>query len=76
MSKGMNDRTKVETVKLVGQIGPVVDWNTRQNNQLLEAFLALKSKGEAERFLRDIMTEKEILEFSNRLEAASRFPLN
>ena len=72
----MNDRTKVETVKLVGQIGPVVDWNTRQNNQLLEAFLALKSKGEAERFLRDIMTEKEILEFSNRLEAASRFPLN
>lgn len=47
-----------------------IDWNTRKNKQLIEAFLSLKNKNEAERFLRDLMTEKEILEFSNRFEAA------
>jgi len=47
-----------------------VNWETKENRQLLEAFLALKNKDEAKRFLRDIMTEKEIEEFSNRLEAA------
>ncbi len=70
MSKGMNDKTSMKTIKLVRQIGPVVDWNRKENNQFLEAFLALKTKDEAKRFLRDIMTEKEIKEFANRLEAA------
>lgn len=45
-------------------------WETKRNAQLIEAFLSIKNKDEAKRFLRDIMTEKEILEFSNRLEAA------
>ncbi len=48
-----------------------INWETKENKQLIEAFLALKTKDEAKRFLRDLMTEKEILEFSNRLEAAS-----
>ena len=48
-----------------------INWETKENNQLLEAFLALKNKDEIKRFLRDLMTEKEIKEFSNRLEAAS-----
>ena len=47
-----------------------VNWNTKENKQLIEAFLALKNTDEARRFLRDIMTEKDIKEFANRLEAA------
>ena len=48
-----------------------IKWEKEQNKQLLKAFLALKNTNEAKRFLRDLMTEKEILEFANRLEAAS-----
>ena len=47
-----------------------INWETKENRQLIEAFLTLKNKDEAKRFLRDLMTEKEIQEFSNRLEAA------
>lgn len=47
-----------------------VDWNTKENNQLIKAVLALKNADEAKRFLRDLMTEKDIKEFANRLEAA------
>ncbi len=68
MSKGMNKNTKISTVR---EIGRQVDWNTRQNKRLVEAVLALRTKDEAERFLRDIMTESEIKEFADRLEAAS-----
>ena len=71
MSKGMNDKTSIQTVKLVQQIGPVVDWNTKQNQQFVNAILALETPEETRLFLRDLMTEKEIVEFSNRLEAAS-----
>ncbi len=71
MSKGMNDKTSIKTVKLVQQIGPVMDWNTKENKQLIEAVLALKNADEAKLFLRDLMTEAEIKEFANRLEAAS-----
>ncbi|MEK7071518.1 MAG: YerC/YecD family TrpR-related protein [Patescibacteria group bacterium] len=68
MSKGTNKNTKISTVR---EIGRQVDWNTRQNKRLVEAVLALRTKDEAERFLRDIMTESEIKEFADRLEAAS-----
>jgi TrpR-related protein YerC/YecD len=47
-----------------------LDWNTKENTQLLEAFLVLKNKDETERFLRDLMTMGEIEEFARRLEAA------
>lgn len=46
------------------------NWETKENNQLLNAFLALESKDEAKAFLRDLMTEAEISEFAKRLEAA------
>lgn len=46
------------------------DWDTTENIQLVEALLSLKNKKEAESFLRDLMTEGEILEFGKRLEAA------
>lgn len=47
-----------------------VDWNKKENNQLLEAILSIKSKSEAKSFLRDLMTKPEIEEFGKRLEAA------
>ena len=71
MSKGMNKNTSIKTVKLVQEIGSEIDWNEKKNKQLVEAILALETANETERFLRDIMTEQEILDFSNRLEAAS-----
>ena len=38
--------------------------------RFIQAILALKTRNEAERFLRDLMTQKEIEEFSKRLTAA------
>jgi TrpR-related protein YerC/YecD len=71
MSKGMNKNTSVGTVKLIKGIGSKIDWNIKSNRQLVDAVLAIKNADEARRFLRDLMTEKEINEFANRLEAAS-----
>src|SRR3990167_5910611 len=71
MSKGMNDKTSIKTVKMIQQIGSKTDWNTKENKQLVEAVLALKNGEEARLFLRDVLTEAEIKEFANRLEAAS-----
>lgn len=48
-----------------------VDWKNKENKQLLEAIVSLQNTSEASKFLRDLMTEKEINEFANRLEAAS-----
>jgi len=47
-----------------------MNWKTNDNQKLVEAFLLLESIGEAQAFLRDLMTEDEIKEFSNRLKAA------
>jgi TrpR-related protein YerC/YecD len=71
MSKGMNDKTSIKTVKAVQNIGQKIDWNIKQNKQLIEAILTLKNSEEVKLFLRDLMTEKEVREFANRLEAAS-----
>lgn len=48
-----------------------INWEKKENKQLIRAILALENTDEVKRFLRDLMTEKEIKEFSNRLEAAS-----
>ena len=47
-----------------------MDWTTDENKRFIEAILALATRDEARRFLRDLMTEKEIEEFANRLETA------
>ncbi|OHB18912.1 MAG: hypothetical protein A2666_05475 [Parcubacteria group bacterium RIFCSPHIGHO2_01_FULL_47_10b] len=47
-----------------------MDWKSKENKRLIQAILALKTSDEAERFLRDLMTEKEIEEFAKRLKAA------
>lgn len=48
-----------------------MNWGTSENKQLVMAVLALRTSEEARRFLRDLMTEAEINEFSSRLQAAS-----
>ena len=47
-----------------------IDWNTKENKQLVEGILSLQTAHETQRFLRDLMTEGEIIEFAKRLEAA------
>ena len=47
-----------------------MNWNNEKNEKLVEAVLALDTSDEARNFLRDLMTEKEIKEFANRLQAA------
>ncbi|PIR86667.1 MAG: TrpR, YerC/YecD [Candidatus Harrisonbacteria bacterium CG10_big_fil_rev_8_21_14_0_10_49_15] len=47
-----------------------MDWNTKQTTELIDALLALKDRGQARRFLRDLMTEKELVELGSRWAAA------
>jgi TrpR-related protein YerC/YecD len=47
-----------------------MNWKSKENKRLIQAILAIKTENEAERFLRDLMTKKEIEEFSKRLRAA------
>lgn len=47
-----------------------MDWSQPRNKKLLEAVLSLKNVDEAQRFLRDLMTEGEIEEFAKRFQAA------
>lgn len=47
-----------------------MDWKSKGNQRLIQAILALTTENETGRFLRDLMTEKEIKEFAKRLKAA------
>ena len=47
-----------------------MDWGKTHNAKLAQAILALETPEETRRFLRDLMTENEIEEFSKRLQAA------
>ena len=47
-----------------------MDWNNKENKQLIKAILSLNTPDEVKRFLRDLMTEKEIAEFTKRLQTA------
>ena len=58
------------------EITKQINWNAKENGQLIEAILALRNDNEAKLFLRDLMTEAEIKEFANRLEAASLLSKN
>lgn len=57
-------------VKTTEETNKPINWDAKVYNQLLNAVLSLETKNEAERFLRDLMTEGEIEEFAKRLEAA------
>lgn len=43
---------------------------SKESKQLIDAILSLKTSDETKRFLRDLMTEKEIAEFTKRFTAA------
>lgn len=45
-------------------------WKDKTAQQLVEALVAIDGKQAMQNFLRDVMTEKEIIEISSRLEAA------
>ncbi len=45
-------------------------WKDDKARQLVEAFVSISDKPAMQNFLRDVMTEKEIIEISARLEAA------
>ena len=47
-----------------------MDWKNPENKRLIQAILALDTENEARKFLRDLITEKEIKEFAKRLKAA------
>ena len=47
-----------------------MDWNSKENKQLITMILSLKTADEARRFLRDLLTEAEIKEFAKRIRAA------
>ncbi|MDP3880983.1 MAG: YerC/YecD family TrpR-related protein [bacterium] len=46
------------------------NWKNKKTDALIDALLKLKTKGEARQFLRDLLTEKELIEFGNRWKAA------
>lgn len=45
-------------------------WENPQSEELFKVILSLKNIDELKRFFRDLLTEKEIIEFSNRWKAA------
>jgi TrpR-related protein YerC/YecD len=47
-----------------------MDWKNPKNRRLVRAILALETPDEAERFLRDLMTEVELVDCAKRLQAA------
>ncbi|MEI6191068.1 MAG: YerC/YecD family TrpR-related protein [bacterium] len=47
-----------------------MDWNNKENKQLIKMVLSLETADEAKRFLRDLLTENEIKEFANRIKVA------
>ncbi len=47
-----------------------MNWNIQENKEFIKAVLALGTTDEAQRFLRDLLTEGEIEEFAKRLKAA------
>lgn len=44
--------------------------DNKKIGELTDAILSLKNRSEAKRFLRDLLTEKELIEFGNRWKAA------
>jgi TrpR-related protein YerC/YecD len=45
-------------------------WNNSKTRDLMNVILAIQSEKEVKMFFRDLLTEKELLEFGNRWKAA------
>ncbi|HUC90083.1 MAG TPA: YerC/YecD family TrpR-related protein [Patescibacteria group bacterium] len=52
------------------QTGANTVWETETPRQLAEVLAGISDASDMQNFLRDVMTEKEIIEISSRLEAA------
>ena len=50
--------------------------DNKKIDELTVAFLTLKTRGEAKKFLRDLLTESELIEFGNRWKAAKMLSKN
>lgn len=48
----------------------MLNWKNKKTNELIKALLSLKNRQEAIKFLRDLLTEEEIIEFGLRLDVA------
>lgn len=66
MSKSATERSK-NTARVSMPAG----WMNADSDTLFRAILELENLDEARRFFRDLLTEKEIIEFSNRWKAAN-----
>ena len=53
-----------------------MNWKRPENKALIDAVLALKSVDEAQRFLRDLLSEEEIAEFAKRFQTAELLSAN
>jgi len=53
------------------QVSMPAGWMNTDSDTLFKAILDLQNLDEARRFFRDLLTEKEIIEFSNRWKAAN-----
>jgi TrpR-related protein YerC/YecD len=51
-------------------------WNNQKTEDLLKSVMALKNITEARNFFRDLLTEREIIEFGNRWQAAKMLSQN
>jgi TrpR-related protein YerC/YecD len=47
-----------------------MNWDNQNTDNLIKAILSLRDSNEAKNFLRDLLTEKELIEFGKRWEAA------
>ncbi|MEK7583488.1 MAG: YerC/YecD family TrpR-related protein [Patescibacteria group bacterium] len=47
-----------------------MNWDNTKTDELMGAIVQLRSKAEAKRFFRDLLTEDELIEFGNRWLAA------
>lgn len=45
-------------------------WNNKKTDMLASALVTISGRAQMKKFLRDLLTESEIIEFGNRLEAA------
>jgi TrpR-related protein YerC/YecD len=50
--------------------------DNKKISELTDAILALKNRNEAKKFLRDLLTEKELIEFGNRWKTARMLSKN
>jgi TrpR-related protein YerC/YecD len=54
----------------------MIRWNTKQTQDLCQALVRLRTASEAKRFLRDLLTEEEMIEFGKRWQAAQLLDRN